>query len=166
MQLRSNLHFSTVRFTEEAAPGEEVWGFSMRGRAAPVPSLLSRGGFLTPGPTFPPLPSPLELGAGGLTAAGGPARVPPLGALWPGLGSGAAPAPVGTSSVAYRKVFRSSFQTMLKTIFLFVCFLPELPSIPNRTPIEHLLFGSGSARFPRNPYALFQSDFILFILTG
>lgn len=60
------------------------------------------------------------MGAGGLTAAGGPAPVPPLGALWPGLGSDAAPALVGTSSVAYRKVFISSFQTMLKTIFLFM----------------------------------------------
>lgn len=60
------------------------------------------------------------MGAGGLTAAGGPAPVPPLGALWPGLGSDAAPALVGTSSVTYRKVFISSFQTVLKTIFLFM----------------------------------------------
>lgn len=60
------------------------------------------------------------MGAGGLTAAGGPAPIPPLGALCPGLGSDAAPALVGTSSVTYRKVFISSFQTVLKTIFLFM----------------------------------------------
>lgn len=37
-----------------------------------------------------------------------------------GLAAMLPPAPVGTSSVAYRKVFISSFQTMLKTIFLFM----------------------------------------------
>lgn len=144
--------FSTVKFDAEAAPGDEVSGFPHARTCSTLPlsALLS----YPRGPHSPPLPSLLELGAGGLRGDGRGAAQPrahlrvaacsaAAGAQpspsWELSGLGLAvvlpPAPVGTSSFANRKVFRTSFQTMLKTIFLFVCFSPEMSYIPKGTPV-------------------------------
>lgn len=124
--------FSTVKFDAEAAPGDEVSGFQHARTCSTLPlsALLS----YPRGPHSPPLPSLLELGAGGLRGDGGgaaqprahlrPCRclqrccwgpaIPQLGALWPGFSSGATPCTCRHIFFCQQKSFQNFFSNYVE----------------------------------------------------
>lgn len=124
--------FSTVKFDAEAAPGDEVSGFQHARTCSTLPlsALLS----YPRGPRSPPLPSLLELGAGGLRGDGGgaaqprahlrPCRclqrccwgpaIPQLGALWPGFSSGATPCTCRHIFFCQQKSFQNFFSNYVE----------------------------------------------------